>query len=255
MALNFSQLQKLWIDAGGPKAVAPVAAAIALAESSGRPDALNPNDNNGTQSSFGLWQISNGTHTPPSPNWASPAENAKLAVAKYRAAGGFGPWGTFATGAYKRFLHGAKVPADLAPSGPGSGSGSLGSVIGDIIQGFEGGPGLATKQAPSPAAALTGIAAGIGKFADAIDWFFTPNHWIRIFAGIGGGISVIAGAWALTHVGGHPGASLPVGIALVGLGGVGLFVAFHNLPDTVVDPGTLFGFLADSIHGGKVPSS
>src|SRR5262249_17140581 len=107
--LSFAQLEKLWTDAGGPKAVAPVAAAIALAESSGRTDALNPVDNNGRQSSFGLWQISNGTHIPPATNWDSPQENAKLAVAKYRGAGNtFAPWGTFASGVYKKFLHGAK---------------------------------------------------------------------------------------------------------------------------------------------------
>ena len=250
--LSYADLEGLWIKAGGAKNLAPLMAAIALAESSGRPDALNPNDNNGTQSSFGLWQLSNGTHQPPSPNWADPLENAKLAVAKYKSQG-IGAWGTYTSGVYKRFLKG-HVPANLNVKGGGGGT-SLGSVIGDIISGFEGGPGLAAQKVPSTPAALTGIAAGIGKFAQAIDWFFTPNHWIRIFAGIGGGISVIAGAWALTHVGGDPGASLPVGVALVGLGGIGLFIAFHNLPDTVVDPGTLFGFLADSIHGEKVPSS
>jgi hypothetical protein len=251
---SFADLQRLWINAGGPKDVAPVAAAIALAESGGRPDALNPNDNGGTQSSFGLWQISTGTHRPPSPNWASPAENAKLAVAKYKGAGGFSPWGTFATGIYKKFLHGAKVPASALAGGGGSSGGTLGSVIGDIISGFEGGPGLATKSVPSAPAALTGIAAGIGKFAQAIDWFFTPNHWIRIFAGVGGGISVVAGAWALTHVGDQRVTSLPVGVALVGVGGIGLFVAFHNLPDTVVDPATFAAYLADQLHGGKVPA-
>ncbi|HVH81902.1 MAG TPA: transglycosylase SLT domain-containing protein [Stellaceae bacterium] len=115
---SYAQLESLWINAGGPKALAPIAAAIAEAESGGNSDALNPNDNNGTQSSFGLWQISNGTHAPPSPNWADPAANAQLAVAKYKGAGNsFSPWGTYASGAYRAYLSGKTAPD---PNVPGS---------------------------------------------------------------------------------------------------------------------------------------
>ena len=71
--LTFAQLEALWNrtvpGSDNPyRKLAPVMAAIALAESSGNPRAINPNDNNGRQSSFGLWQISNGTHSPPAPN-------------------------------------------------------------------------------------------------------------------------------------------------------------------------------------------
>ena len=114
---SYAQLETLWVNAGGSKATAPLAAAIAEAESGGNSDALNPNDNNGTQSSFGLWQISNGTHAPPSPNWASPAVNAQLAVGKWKAAGGFSPWGTFTSGAYRAFLSPGTTPD---PNVPGS---------------------------------------------------------------------------------------------------------------------------------------
>lgn len=109
--LSYAQLQGAWINNGGPAAVAPIAAAIALAESSGCTTALNPNDNNGTQSSFGLWQISTGTHTPPSANWSDPNVNAQLAVAKYKGAGNqFTPWGTYDSGAYKAHLNGSTTP-------------------------------------------------------------------------------------------------------------------------------------------------
>src|SRR5690348_12953318 len=101
--LNFDDLAKLWIAAGGPAQVAGTAAAIALAESSGRPDATNPNDNHGLQTSWGLWQVSQGNHTPYL-NWDVPLVNAQIAVAKYNAAGGFSPWGTFTSGAYKQYL-------------------------------------------------------------------------------------------------------------------------------------------------------
>jgi len=108
---TYAQLEGLWIDAGGPRAVAPVAAAIALAESGGCSTALNPDDNNGSQSSFGLWQISNGTHQPPVSNIYNANVNAKQAVGKYKGAGdSFSPWGTYDSGAYKRYLNDSTTP-------------------------------------------------------------------------------------------------------------------------------------------------
>ena len=86
MAYTYGQLETLWINAGGPKALAPLMAAIALAESGGNPGALNQTDNGGTQTSVGLWQVSSGTHQYPSA-WATPAGNAAEAVAKYKSPG------------------------------------------------------------------------------------------------------------------------------------------------------------------------
>lgn len=127
--LTYAQLKGLWISNGGPAAVADIAAAVGIAESDGCTTALNPDDNNGTQSSYGLWQISNGTHQPPAADWSDPNVNAKLAVAKYRGAGNsFAPWGTYDSGAYK---------ADLAPgttpdmSVPGGSTAALASASGD----------------------------------------------------------------------------------------------------------------------------
>lgn len=110
--LTYAQLEGLWINAGGPKAAAPLMAAIAEAESGGDPNRTNPTDSNGqggTQTSWGLWQISNGTHTAPSPNWNNPAVNAQLAVAKYNTQG-LGAWGTYTSGAYKAFLNSSTTP-------------------------------------------------------------------------------------------------------------------------------------------------
>jgi len=101
--LSFAQLEALWQQAGGAQILAPVMAAVALAESSGNPQSVNPNDNGGTQSSFGLWQISDGTHTPPSPDWATPSVNAQLAVAKEQSQG-LSAWGTYDSGAYLKYL-------------------------------------------------------------------------------------------------------------------------------------------------------
>lgn len=113
-ALTFAQLEGYWIQAGGDPKLAPTMAAIALAESGGDPTALNPIDNHGKQSSFGLWQISNGTHAPPDPHWADPPVNARLAVAKEKSQG-LSAWGTYSSGAYLAYLQ-AFPPAPVIPA-------------------------------------------------------------------------------------------------------------------------------------------
>jgi lysozyme-like protein len=89
-------LENLWMSAGGPGGgTAHVAAAIALAESGGNPMARNPSG------ASGLWQIL-GQVVPG--NIFNPFVNALNAVKKYRDAGGFSPWVTFETGAYRQFM-------------------------------------------------------------------------------------------------------------------------------------------------------
>src|SRR5215471_10279529 len=108
MRYTYAQLERIWIQAGGSQAMAPLMAAIALAESSGIPDNNNYNDPNGrggTQTSWGLWQISNGTHGMPVPNIDDPVVNARAAVGKLQSQG-LGAWGTYTSGAYKQFLQG-----------------------------------------------------------------------------------------------------------------------------------------------------
>jgi hypothetical protein len=124
---TYAQLQGLWINAGGPAAAAPVAAAIALAESGGCTAALNLTDNNGTQTSVGLWQVSNGTHQYPA-SWATAAGNATEAVAKYKGASNtFSAWGTFVSGAYTAFLNPGTTPDTSVPSGSGTPAATLDS--------------------------------------------------------------------------------------------------------------------------------
>lgn len=118
-AYNSTQLQQLWVQNGGPAAVAPLMAAIALAESGGHPQSVNATDNNGTQTSWGLWQISNGTHNQPVANILDPNVNAQAAVAKYRSQG-LGAWGTYTSGAYKQYLGGNAATLASASSMAGT---------------------------------------------------------------------------------------------------------------------------------------
>jgi Lysozyme like domain len=117
---TYAQLEQLWVNAGGPASAAPVAAAIAEAESGGNPQATNPTDNYGTQTSWGLWQISDGTHSQPVPGILDPVTNAQAAVAKYKASG-WSPWGTYQSGAYTAFLSNSTPPDPSGvPAGPGT---------------------------------------------------------------------------------------------------------------------------------------
>jgi phage-related protein len=95
-------LENLWISAGGPGGIiAHIAAAIALAESGGNPRARNPSG------ASGIWQIL-GQVVPG--NIFDPFINALNAVKKYRDAGGFSPWVTFTSGAYRQFMgHGGII--------------------------------------------------------------------------------------------------------------------------------------------------
>ena len=128
---TYAQLEGLWINAGGPKAVAPIAAAIAEAESGGCSAAVNPVDNNGRQTSWGLWQISNGTHAQPVPNILSAGTNAAAAVTKYQGANdSFAPWGTYNSGAYKAFVNGGTTPDTNVPYGTATGTGSQAGTVG-----------------------------------------------------------------------------------------------------------------------------
>jgi len=104
MALSFAQLAQLAQNAGFSSSLSNTMAAIALAESGGNPNSTNPYDNGGTQTSWGLWQISYGNHTAP-PNWSDPQSNANLAYQKYLNQG-LGAWGTYTSGKYKSYMNG-----------------------------------------------------------------------------------------------------------------------------------------------------
>lgn len=108
---TYAELEGLWISAGGNRALAPVMAAIAEAESGGNSDAWNPRDTNGLPSG-GLWQIN-----PAPANWADPAANARDAVAKYKSQG-LGAWGTYTSGAYKGYLSNKTTPATNVQGSP-----------------------------------------------------------------------------------------------------------------------------------------
>ena len=105
---TYAQLEQLWINAGGSKALAPTMAAIAEAESSGDSNAQN------ASGATGLWQILGAVYPADQPNLKNPTVNAKEAVAKYKTQG-LSAWVTYTTGAYKAFLNGKTTPDKNVP--------------------------------------------------------------------------------------------------------------------------------------------
>ena len=227
--LTFAQLEGVWIQAGGDPAKAPLMAAIALAESSGDPEATNPTDNNGTQTSWGLWQISNGDHSEPSSDWNTPLGNARLAVGKIESQG-LGAWGTYTSGAYRQYLQSGTAPDTSGSYGGGGGAtgggfaggGSagrpgvsqadllstlgpwLGPLLGTVTGGGAGGEALGLPSILGTvfgpiANAFTDFAHALSVGMTAVLWLVNPRNWLRIIAGIVGAVSVTAGAVMLAR--------------------------------------------------------
>jgi hypothetical protein len=181
--LTYSQLEQLWVSNGGSNLVAPVAAAIAMAESSGRTDAESANPDGGTN--VGPWQIDtrgvgNGYSVG---QLLDPNTNARLAIRGSDNGANWSPWATWSSGAYKKFLHG-NVPL---PGGHGGG--------GRVPAGGTGLGGLL----PSWPGQIVGFFTSVGT---ALDWLLQPGHWVRIMCGIIGTGALGAGVWMLSHSGG-----------------------------------------------------
>jgi Lysozyme like domain len=226
---TFTQLEALWkqVAPSELQVLAPVMAAIALAESSGDPTNVNPTDNNGTQSSYGLWQISNGTHSPPAPNWADPLENARLALQKYETQG-LGAWGTYGGTAYKQYLAAngatdtsgqtvAKPPGTSSASGGDSSSSSGSGPLADVT------------------ATVSQAGVLLHDTAKALDWFFhffQPGQGWRIAFGGAAVVSAYGGirSWQSASASDDATAALPLAVALFGLAALAGFMTLRQWP-------------------------
>lgn len=119
---TYEDLEGIWIRNGGSPAAAPVAAAVAMAESQGNSDAVNRNNPDGS-TDWGLWQI-NSVHGAQAT--LDPDGNAQAAVAISNNGTNWNPWTTYRSGAYLQYLHGtatAPTATDLATAGGTAASG------------------------------------------------------------------------------------------------------------------------------------
>lgn len=99
-----SSLTSLWTGNGGAASTANVAAAVALAESSGQAGATSSNPDGGTN--VGLWQLdTKGVGAGYSvEQLKDPATNARVTIMGSANGTNWSAWETFATGAYKKYL-------------------------------------------------------------------------------------------------------------------------------------------------------
>lgn len=107
---TYAQLEGIWTQAGGSSQAAPIAAAIAMAESGGNSTATD-DDSNGSVDR-GLWQI-NSVHGAQSTY--DVMGNARAAIAISNNGQNWSPWTTYTNGAYRQFLQTNVAPDTSAP--------------------------------------------------------------------------------------------------------------------------------------------
>ena len=121
--LSHSQLEQLWVLAGGSQATADTAAAIAQAESGGNTSAIlntaypklpgyhAPGPGALPEYSVGLWQINELAHpTYTTTQLLTPVGNANAAAKIANGGASFSAWSTFKNGAYKNYLTSGGTP-------------------------------------------------------------------------------------------------------------------------------------------------
>jgi len=107
---TYAQLEGLWINAGGSAATAPLAAAVAEAESGGNAAVTSANPDGGTN--VGLWQLDTlGVGSGYSvAQLQDPAANAAIAVKGSSGGANWSSWETYVNGAYKAFMSSSTTP-------------------------------------------------------------------------------------------------------------------------------------------------
>lgn len=184
MSLSQSEIYSLAKSVGLTDARAKVAAAIAMAESGGDPNAHNatpPDD------SYGLWQINmiggNGPERRKQLGLATndelynPSTNAKAMKSISQDGGNFNPWSTYTSQSYQKYMSNkvsdqTGTPGWLKIISPVTAVIPGGNVISDTTQG------------------ITTIATAVAKTAT---WISNSQNWIRVGFIVGGAVVTIAG--------------------------------------------------------------
>ena len=167
---SYGELETLWINAGGPKALAPLMAAIAEAESSGNPNAYNPSG------ATGLWQILGAVNPSDQGSLTNPQVNAHEAVLKYQSQG-LDAWTTYTSGAYQQFYQGG-TPASALPQGGGTSAASTSAGSSPTSA-----AGLLTQTTGALSAAGTLVHDAAIALNDVLEWF-KPGQGFRVGAAL-----------------------------------------------------------------------
>jgi hypothetical protein len=187
--MSQSEIYTLAKSVGLNDSRAKVAAAVAMAESSGNPNAHNavpPDD------SYGLWQINMLGRMGPerrrqfklsaNSDLYNPAANARAMKSISSNGGNFSPWSTYTNGAYRKFLDNAVTDdlgyldsiAQWTKNLLGQGKDAVSSV-----------PGAA--EAAAVATGVNTLGSVVGKSAV---WVSNSENWLRV-AYVGGGAAIV----------------------------------------------------------------
>jgi len=232
---TYAQLEELWENAGGSAALAPVMAAIAMAESSGNPNAYN------SSGASGLWQILGAVNPADQSQLFNPIVNAREAVLKYQTQG-LDAWVTYTNGAYKEFLQGNVPAASSLPSGSSSGVSTT----------------SATSVDPSTALNEMGeLFHGAAQGLNWTFWLFQPGQGWRALFAFGGGASAVFAAKLYTSpsVTQEKSAVFPAAILLTAISLMCLYMALRSWPVNAQGEAIRPAAYAVEILQGKKPEA
>jgi Lysozyme like domain len=199
-----SEIYSLALAGGLTSDRAKIAAAIAMAESKGDPNALNavPPD-----LSYGLWQINMLGKLGPERRKAyklksndelfNPAVNTKAMLNISSQGNNWRPWSTYITGAYKPYLSATVVNKNGDPSWVTKIAGLARFAGNPTDLGLRGLGSVAQVDVPNPLGGIEAVgdaaldtAHFVGKTAT---WISNPRNWVRV-AYVTGGSVIVGGA-------------------------------------------------------------
>lgn len=195
--LTVTQMYALARNAGLGAPNAIVAAAIGMAESSGRTAVTSSNPDGGVN--VGVWQLDTrgGGAGYTVTQLQNPAVNAK-AMAKASSNGtNWNSWATYASGAFQQYMSQADAASGQEASG-GSG------WISTVLSGVEGAGKDVASAVTSTVGQLLQLPSQVTDFLTALEepvqklmWIVNPSNWARLIAGIFGFFLLGAGLFTL----------------------------------------------------------
>lgn len=190
---TYAQLEQLWINNGGSAATAPVAAAVAMAESAGQAAATSANPDGGTNA--GLWQLDTpggGGAGYSVAQLQDPNTNAKAAVAASSGGANWATWETYVNGAYKAFVSSSTTPDPNVPASTGTGGTGVTQATLDA----------ATQSASTCLIGFTSpTVLGIGGGTVCILSKANMRNIVGASCIVGGGVLVLAGVVLVVGIG------------------------------------------------------
>lgn len=181
---DFQGLMQLWVNNGGSRASAAMAAQVASLESGGNPQAHNKTFR---EDSRGLWQINVKSNAHPeyaASNLYDPNVNAKAAIRISRNGQSWSQWSTANAARAALAARGkVDVPDRSRPGGESGGGGGFLSGVGGIFGGAGSALGDIWNWGNRPASEIFNLPNPLEPLADLVKlfiWLFSPINWLRM---------------------------------------------------------------------------